>query len=75
MNPTQIIKSLMGKMNPEQVVMQMIGNNTNPMITNLIQMAQKGDSKGIEEFARNYFRERNMDFDTEFSKFMSNFKK
>lgn len=74
MNPTQMIKSLMNKMNPEQVVMQMIGNNTNPMINNLIQMAQKGDSKGIEEFARNYFRERNMDFDTEFSQFMSNFK-
>lgn len=75
MNPMQRIMSLMNRMNPEQLVMQLIGNNSNPMFNNLIQMAQKGDKKGIEDFARNYFRERNIDFDAEFSQFMSNFKK
>lgn len=74
MNHTQTIKSLMGKMTPEQMVMQLLNGNTNPMLNNLIQMAQKGDSKGIANFVRNYFRERNIDFDAELSQFMSNFK-
>lgn len=61
-------------MNPKQMVMKLMEKNNNPMINNLIQMAQKGDNKGIENFARNYLKERNIDFDAEISKFMSNFK-
>lgn len=72
-NPINMIKSLMGKMNPQQIVMNMLGNN-NPMFNNLIEMAQKGDKEGVENFARNFCRERNIEFDDEFSKFMSNFK-
>lgn len=72
-NPINAIKSLMGKMNPQQIVMNMLGNN-NPMFNNLIQMAQKGDTEGVENFARNFCKERNIEFDDEISKFMSNFK-
>ncbi len=61
-------------MNPKQIVMKLMEKNNNPVINNLIQMAQKGDNKGIENFARNYLKERNIDFDAEISKFMSNFK-
>lgn len=61
-------------MNPKQIVMKLMEKNNSPVINNLIQMAQKGDNKGIENFARNYLKERNIDFDAEFSKFMSNFK-
>lgn len=74
MNLAEKLKTAMGKMTPEQMVMQLLNGNTNPMLNNLIQMAQKGDSKGIENFVRNYFRERNIDFDAELSQFMSNFK-
>ena len=49
--------------------------NTNPMIANVIRMAQNGDTKGVEEFARNICKEKGIDFDKEFSKFMSNFNK
>lgn len=52
----------------------MIEKNTNPMISNLIKMAKEGNSKGVEEFARNICKERGRNFDDEFSKFMSNFK-
>ena len=72
-NPINAIKSLMGKMNPQQIVLNMLGNN-NPMFNNLIQMAQKGDTKGVENFARNFCKERNIEFDDEISKFMTNFK-
>lgn len=73
-NAAKMMKNLMGKMNPQQIVMNMIGNNTNPMVSNLLDMAQKGDYKGVEDFARNFCKERNVEFDTEFPKFMKNFK-
>lgn len=60
--------------NPQQLVMQMIEKNTNPMVGNLIKMAREGNTKGVEEFARNICKERGRNFDDEFSKFMSNFK-
>ena len=34
----------------------------------------KVDTQGIEEFARNYYKEQGKDFDKEFSEFMDNFK-
>lgn len=75
MNPQEMLKSLMGgNMNPQEMVMKMIGNQ-NPMFKNLMNMAQKGDSKGVETFARNICKERGIDFDKEFSNFMNNSKK
>lgn len=73
-NPIEIVKSIMGKnTNPGEIISKMIGNN-NPMLNNLIQMAQKGDTKGVENFARNLCKEKGQDFDKEFATFMSNFK-
>ena len=37
-------------------------------------MANKGDIKGVENFARNVMKEKGMDYDTEFNKFKDNFK-
>ncbi len=57
MNPMQLLQTFMGKGgNPMQFVMEAIGVNKNPMFDNLIKMAQKGDNKGVETFARNYFK-------------------
>lgn len=72
MNPQQMFRNMIGN-NPKEMVMNMLGVN-NPMISNLVNMAQKGDSKSIENFARNFCNERGANFDTEFSKFMNNFK-
>ncbi|MBO7080303.1 MAG: hypothetical protein J6W64_11010 [Bacilli bacterium] len=68
------IKNMLGKMNPQQIVMNMIKNNSNPIIANLISMAQQGDTAGVENFARNYLKENGKDYDSEFSNFMNNFK-
>ena len=78
MNPLQILQSFMGKGgNPQDLVMKAIGmaGNNNPVIRNLVNMAKQGDSQSVEQFARNFFREKGMDFDKEFSSFMSNFNK
>lgn len=74
-DPIKIIKSFMGKGgNPQLLIDRALKSNTNPMITNLIKMAQNGDSKSVEKFARNIFKEKGRDFDKEFNDFMSNFK-
>lgn len=74
MNPIQMLQSFLGKgMSPQQIITQMSGNK-NPMITNLMNMMQTGDSKGVEDFARNIFKEKGRDFDKEFGEFKKNFK-
>lgn len=73
-NPIQKLKNILGNYNPEQVTKQIINNNSNPMLQNLIKMAQTGDTQSIENFARNICKERGRDFDKEFNDFMSNFK-
>lgn len=76
MNPLNMIKNMMGLNNPKDMAMKLLNqNNSNPIFSNLMQMMEKGDNKGIEQFARNVCKERNMDFDKEFSNFMNNFKK
>lgn len=73
-NPIDMIKSFVNNgATPRQVIQQMM-SNTNPMIANLIQMAQSGDKQGVENFARNMYRDKGRDFDKEFSDFMNNFK-
>ena len=75
MNPLQILKMAMGKMNPQQIINTLFNKSTNPMLTNLQKMAQNGDTQGVENFARNFFKEQGRDFDKEFSQFMGNMKK
>ena len=63
-------------MNPIQMLKNMIMNKqlNNPILKEVINKAQNGDTKGVEEFARNLFKEQNRDFDKEFGEFMKNFK-
>lgn len=62
MNPMQLIKQFMGKnMNPQQILEQEVMKNlikSNPMIENLMGVANNGGSKEIENFARNICKER-----------------
>ena len=74
MNPLNVIKGMMGNMNPKNIVMKMLKNNSNPIFANLTQMMEKGDTKGIEQFAKNVCKEKGIDFDKQFNEFMSNFK-
>lgn len=58
-------------MNIKQIVTNMLRNNGNPIFNNLMQMAEKNDTQGLEEFARNYCKERGCDFDKEIQKFQN----
>ena len=48
--------------------------NNNTMISQLVGMAQKGNTKQVETFARNFCKERGIDFDKEFLQFKNSFK-
>lgn len=70
MNPMDLIRSFMTKgLTPKGIVKNMVGNN--PVFNNLIEMAEKGDNQGVENFARNLLKERGLDLDKE----MANMKK
>lgn len=78
MNIMDMLKNLMsaGK-SPEQLVKQLVNNNNNPIINNLVNMASNGDYKGVENFARNMFKEQGRNFDDEMKQFqnlINNFK-
>lgn len=74
MIPNNIIKMFKGQ-NPKQLAINMAKQSSNPMIANLMKMANEGKTQGIEEFARNIMQERGMDFDSEFANFMQLFKR
>lgn len=73
-NPIDMIKIMSDKMTPKEIALNMIGKNMNPMMKNLINMAEKGEKKDLEKFARNMFNEQGRDFDKEMNELMSFFK-
>ena len=77
MNPIQVLKTFLGNGgNPQDLLQKTISkNNSNPMIANLINLAQKGNKEEVEKIARNICKEKNIDFDKEFNAFISNFNK
>ena len=73
-NSMQFINMLKGIKSPKDAVINMIKSNNNPMIKNLVEMAEKGDNQGVENFARNLYAQQGRNFDEEFKDFMNNFK-
>lgn len=67
MNPlTMIGQMIKNEGNPQQIFRQMMGNNpamNNPIMKNAFEMAQKGDSRGVEELARNLCKEKGINPD------------
>ena len=86
MNPLNMIKGMMGNMNPKNMAMNMLKNNTNPIFNNLwwkwflsAFIIAFIDFPfiillNVEEFARNYMKSQGKDFDQEFNNFKSMFK-
>lgn len=73
MNPIGMIKQYMLQGFTPKGIINRIGTN-NPILNNVMNMAQKGDTQSVETFARNICKQKGLDFDTEFNKFRNNFK-
>lgn len=58
-NPMEFIKAIK---NPREFVINYAKQNNNPMFENLIQMAEKNDTQGLEKFAKNFFEQQGQDF-------------
>lgn len=72
-NPLSFVQAIR---NPQQFIQGMMNNSqimNNPMGRNIMEMAQKGDIKGIEQLGRNMAKEKGIDFDKAFSDFKSQF--
>lgn len=54
-NPLELIKMIK---NPKEYVMNYAKNNSNPIINNLINEAQKGNNVEVEKIANNILKER-----------------
>lgn len=72
----QIMQMIRSGQNPQQLVMQMLEQSasSSPMGQNLLSLAQKGDTQGIEQIARNICASRGIDFDKEFTAFRQQWK-
>ena len=72
MNPMQLMGRLKGK-NPQEMAMSMIKNSNinDPMINQLLQLAQSGDINSMKKIAENFFKGQGLDFNNEFNNFMS----
>lgn len=70
-NPMQLFKIISKQQNPQQFMCNMLQEHMgdNPVMANLLSLAQNNNGAEIETVARNLFKEKGLDFDKEFSKF------
>jgi formate dehydrogenase maturation protein FdhE len=72
-NPIQFVQAMR---NPQVFMQQIMNNNQvnqNPMARNALEMFQKGDSKGLEELARNLCTEKGVKPEDVFKQIKSQF--
>ena len=55
--------------NPESMLIQMLQQQNTPMSSNILNMAERKDTAGLEQLARNLCQQRGIDFDSEFKAF------
>lgn len=62
--PMQLLQMLKGG-NPQQMAMQFLQQNSanNPMLQNVMEMANNGNTSGIEQIARNLCKSKGIDPD------------
>ena len=71
LNPLQLLTMLQSG-NAEQVAKQIIAQNfaNDPTMQSLVNMAEKGDTQSLQQFANKFFSERGTDLNTEMGKLM-----
>lgn len=72
-NPMQLIQLIKSGNNPQQLFMNIIQQQNNPILQNAFKLAQTGNVSALQMVARNLAQQRGIDFDKEFANFKSNF--
>lgn len=73
-NPMQFMNMLKGIKSPKDAVINMIKSNNNPMVKNLVEMAEKGQIEELKTFARNLYKDSGRNFDEEYNSFIEKIK-
>lgn len=70
-NFSLLIQLMNQSSNPQQFLLNFLENQMgqNPFFANLLTLAKQGDSKAIENIARNFCAQNGKDFDKEFNSF------
>ena len=64
-NFMQILQTIKNGQNPQQLIMSILqGQNSNPIIKNATDLAQKGDTSALQMIARNIAQQRGIDYDS-----------
>ena len=71
MNPMQIFQFIQSYKSPQQFMLNALkqGRSNNPVLANIVSLAEQGKTNEIEQVVRNVFKERGLDFDKEFTSF------
>lgn len=71
MNPIELFQFLRSSNDPQQFILNIMQEQSkgNPLMQNLLQMAQNNQTQDIESVVRNVMKERGVDFDKEFNSF------
>lgn len=70
-NPMQLIQLIKGGQNPQQLVMNILRQQSqnNPILNNAMNLAQGGNTNALQQLARNLAAQRGLDFDKQFTNF------
>ena len=70
-NPMQLIQLIKGGQNPQQLVMNILQQQSrnNPILNNAMNLAQGGNTSALQQLARNLAAQRGLDFDKQFTNF------
>ena len=76
-NPVQLIQMIKGGFNPQQLLMNVLNqqSNNNPILQNVMNLAQGNNTSALESIARNLSEQRGIDFDKEFNNFRNSLMK
>ena len=70
-NPMELIQMIRSGKNPQQLMLSVLEGQMGgtPMGANLLNLARNGQTKEIEQIARNLSQQQGIDFDKEFANF------
>lgn len=63
-----------GNYNPKEIAIKLANSSNNPMLKQLVQMAENERFSDINSFAQNIFKEMGKDFEKEFGDFINQIK-
>lgn len=75
LNPIQLLQ-MMKQGNPQQIVEMYIQQNyaNNPQMQSILEMGRKGDTIGLQNYAKQFLSSRGVDYDKEMANLMNLFK-